>query len=205
MTALPDAFRNLGLVPQGAAPSRDTIRAYLPLGSVIGQYLFTCLMSGLGIGGALFLVSRGNSPLNLLAALALLAGVVYVVFSAVRNDWSWVELTGERIRARHLYTGRVIERGVDEIVELQTFVYKVRTVAIQISEARLGRVRGIEIRLRDKRTPIRVFRADPAFKNARELIEAVIWRMSELGEIDVEIIDLDGSPLIKRVYWKQAA
>jgi hypothetical protein len=40
--------------------------------------------------------------------------------------------------------------------------------------------------------------------NAKELIEAVIARMAERGELDAQIIDLEGKPLIRRVFWKAA-
>jgi hypothetical protein len=61
------------------------------------------------------------------------------------------------------------------------------------------------IRFRGKPSPFRVARADPAMKNAKELIEAIVFRMSEKGEVDAELIDFEGKPLIRRIHWKDAS
>ncbi len=39
--------------------------------------------------------------------------------------------------------------------------------------------------------------------NAKELIEAVVYRMSEHGEIDTEIAIWMRKPFIRRIYWKE--
>ena len=121
---------------------------------------------------------------------------------ATRNDYAWVELDGEIIRAKHLYTRRLVERSIEEIEDLLTLVFQVRTAATLTAEAWLGRVRGIMIRFYDQRTPLLVSRADPAMRNARELIEAIVYRMAEKGEVDAEVINFDSRPLIRRIYWK---
>ncbi len=141
-------------------------------------------------------------PVNVLAAAAPLAGFGYIVYRATRNDYAWVELDGETLRAKHLYTGRVVERSIEEVEDLLTLVFQVRTAASLIT-VWLGRVRGIMIRFHDQRTPLQVCRADPAMKNAKELIEAIIYRMSEKGEVDAEVINLEGKPLIRRIQWKE--
>ena len=41
--------------------------------------------------------------------------------------------------------------------------------------------------------------------NAQELIEAVMYRMSKLGELDAEMWNFEGSPMVARVYWKGKA
>ena len=41
-------------------------------------------------------------------------------------------------------------------------------------------------------------------KNAKELIEAVVYRMSEHGEIDTEIAISMGKPFVRRIYWTEA-
>jgi hypothetical protein len=46
---------------------------------------------------------------------------------------------------------------------------------------------------------VRVFRADPAMTNVRELLEGVVSKMYEFGEVVPEITDLDGTPLIRRL------
>ncbi len=199
----PDFFRDFGILPDGVSPPAETVRSYLPWGHVIAQFLGTALMSGLGIGGALLMALTMPFPMNVFAPIAPLAGFGYIVYLATRNDYAWVELDGQQLRAHHLYTRRMIERPIEEIEELLTLVFQVRTAATLITEAWLGRVRGIEIRFRDKRTPFRVCRADPAMKNAKELIEAVVYRMSEKGEVDAEVINLEGKALIRRIYWKE--
>ncbi len=204
MIEQPDFFRDFGIIPYGVSPPPQKVRAYFPRGHVIGQYIGTCLMSGLGLGLALVVALTLPITMNVLAAVAIIVGFGFVVYLATRNDYSWIELDGETIRAKHLYTGRVIERPIEEIQDLLTLVLRVRTPTTVIVEAWLGRVRGIMIRFRDRRTPLQVARTDPPMKNARELIEAIIFRMSEKGKIEAEIVDFAGKPLIRRIYWKAA-
>ncbi len=205
MKGQPDWFREYGVIPQDASPPTGVVRAYFSLGQVVGQYLGTLLMSGLGIGLAVGFGASQPFPVSVAAAaapLALFGGIVYV---ATRNDFAWVELDGKTLRAKHLYTRRVYERTIDQIDDLLTLVCRARTaLEVRIAEAWIGRIRGIEIRFRDKRRPFRINRADPAMKNAKELIQAVIWRMSELGEVAAEIIDLEGKPLVRRIHWQSA-
>jgi hypothetical protein len=202
MPGHPDFFRDFGIIPHGVSPPPTTIRAYFSWGHVIAQYLGTCLTSGLGVGMGLVLVLGFPFPVNVLAAAAPLVGCGYLVYFATRNDYAWVELNGEIVRAKHLYTGRLVERSIEEIEDLLTLVFQVRTAATLITEAWLGRVRGIMIRFHDQRTPLPVSRADPAMRNAKELIEAIVYRMSEKGAVDAEVINFDSKPLIRRIYWK---
>jgi hypothetical protein len=205
MNRQPDFFRDFGVIPYGIAAPPETVRCYLPWGHIIGQYVFTSVMAGFGIGiGVLFAVTL-PIPANVLASAAALGGFGYVIYYATRNDYSWVELAGDTLRARHLYTQRVIKRTIDEIEDLLTLVFQIQTVATRISESWLGRVRGVEIRFRDNRTPFRVSRADPKMRNAKKLIEAIVLRMSEKGEVDAEMIELEGKPMIRRIYWKKPA
>ena len=124
------------------------------------------------------------------------------MFLATHNDYRWVELDGITLRAKHLYTGRVIERSIGDIAGLRTIVYEVRTHAIVITEHLLGRVRGIEVRFRDGLTPLRINRADPAMTNAHELIEAIVYRITEFGEVDAEVVEFAGHPLVRSIHWK---
>jgi len=202
MKEQPDFFRDFGILPQGIAPPSETVRAYFHRGHVIGQYLAAFLMSGFGIGIGLLFALTLPFPVNMFAAAVPLVAAGYVVYRATRNDYAWVELEGEKLRAQHLYTRRVVERSVEEIEDLLTLVFQVRTAATLISEAWLGRVRGIMIRFCDQRTPLQVCRTDPTMKNAKELIEAIIYRMSLRGELDAEVINFEGKPLIRRIHWK---
>jgi len=60
----------------------------------------------------------------------------------------------------------------------------------------------IEIHFRGRQLPLRVIRSDPAMTNAKELIEAIVYRMQQSGEIDYEIVDFAGKPLLRKVFWK---
>jgi hypothetical protein len=198
-----DFFRDFGVIPHGVSRPAGTVRSYFPWYHVLGQYVMTCLLSGLGIGGMLLFLVTFPFPVNAVVATVPLAGFGALVYFANRNDYLWVELDGDTLRARHLYTGRVIERSVGEIEDLLTVVFLHRSaVEVAIVEAWLGRIRGIKIRFRDGRTPLFVSRTDPAMKNAKELIEAVAYRMSAAGEVDAEMIDFEGTPMIQRIHWK---
>lgn len=205
MTGQPDFFREFGILPYGSSPPPERVRSYLPWYHVIGQYVMTCVLSSLGITGALYFAQTLLFPMDVIAAAALFTGCWFLLYLATRNDYSWVELDGETLRAKHLYTRQVIERSIEEIEDLLTLVFLVRNATTRITEALLGRVRGIRIRFCDKRTPLQIVRADPAMRNAKELIEAVIFRMSEKDEVDAEIIDFEGKPLIRRIHWKDVS
>jgi hypothetical protein len=155
-----------------------------------------------GLGLAVLLALTMPLPLNLLGCAAALAGFGTFVYLATHNDYRWVELDGTTLRAKHLYTGRVIERPLEEIECLGTMVYQVQTTETAVMQALLGRVKGIEVRFRDRRTPLRILRADPPMTNARELIEAIVFRMAQVREVDAEIIDFAGRPLVRHIHWK---
>jgi hypothetical protein len=141
-------------------------------------------------------------PLSLLGCAGALIGFAAFVYLATHNDYRWVELEDNTLRAKHLYTGRTIERSVDEIDNLGIMVYQVRRLEIILLEKMLGRVKGIETRFRDGRTPLRILRADPAMTNAKELIEAVLYRMMQIRELDANIINFHGQPLVRNIHWK---
>jgi hypothetical protein len=124
------------------------------------------------------------------------------VYLATHNDYRWVELEGNTLRARHLYTGRMIERSVDEIDCLGTMVYPYRRLETVVIEKLLGRVKGIEIRFRDQRTPLRILRADPAMTNAQEMIEGILYRMGQIRALDAEVVDFAGQPLVRNIHWQ---
>jgi hypothetical protein len=205
MSRSSDPFRDFGILPEGMTPPPEKVRSFLPTGHIIGQYVFSVMMIVFGLGMAAVFWFGFPFPLNVPAAAVALAVFGGLIFLATRNDYSWVELDGAILRAKHLYTGRIVERSIEEIDDLLTLVLQVRTLSTMIVDAWLGRVRGVEIRFRDKRTPLRVCRTDPAMRNAKELIEAVIFRMSQQGEVDAEVIDFGGKPLVRRIFWKSPA
>jgi hypothetical protein len=202
MAQQPDAFRDFGILPQGVKPPPEIVRCFFSRGRIIGQYIGTILASSLGIGLAALLVLTMPFPLNLLGCVAALAGSGAFVYLVTHNDYRWVELDGTTLRAKHLYTGRVIERSVEEIECLSTMVYQVRSIETFIAEGLLGRIRGVEVRFRDRRPPLRIMRADPAMTKARELIEALVFRMGQIREIDAEIVNFAGKPLVRHIRWK---
>jgi len=164
-------FRDFGIGPVGLAEPPGVVRAVMPAGHVFGQYLFTGLMSLLGIGLAALFGFTAPFPANVLgfALPPLLVG--FLIYFATRNDYRWVELDGRTIRAKHLYTGRVVERDVADVSDVLTLVFVVRNLTTRLTEHWLGRVRGVMIRFVDGRTPLLVCRADPKMRNARELMK----------------------------------
>jgi hypothetical protein len=203
MATQPDAFRDFGILPQPGAPAPpQCVRCFFSGGRIIGQYIGTSLVSAVGLGFAVLLALFLPFPLNLLGCAAMLAGFAAFVFLATHNDYRWVELDGTTLRAKHLYTGRVIERSLEDVACLATMVYAIRRTETAIMEAFFGRIKGVEVRFRDRRTPLRILRADPAMTNAREAIEAIIFRMAQIREIDAEVVDWLGKPLVRYVHWK---
>jgi hypothetical protein len=197
-----DSFRDFGILPHGVKPPPEIVRGFFSTGRIIGQYLGTGIVSALGLGLGTLLAFTMPVPLNMLGCVAALAGFGAVVYLATHNDYRWIELDGNTLRARRLYTGRTIERSIDEIDSLTTMVYQVGGDTTAVIEELLGRVKGVELRFRDQRTPLRILRADPAMTNAAELIEALLYRMRQQRELDTEVVNWVGKPLVRRVWWK---
>lgn len=201
----PAVFREFGIIPDRVAPPPGVVRAYFSTGHMVGQYIATGLMMLFGFGAAMLFALTIPFPINLIAApvpLVLAAGLAWLVG---RNDYAWVELDGDTLRARHLYTGQTHERSIAEIEHLQTLVLQVQNLTTTIVNAWLGRVRGFMIHFRDRRRPLLVSRVDPKMTNAQQLMEAIVYRMSQQGEIDAEVVDHRGAPLVKRIYWRSAS
>jgi len=195
-----ESFRNVGLsLPDRSAPVAR-IRAQFSWLQSFGQYVLMGLLSSVGIF-MFSLALLGPAPLNL-APLLGSAVVGYAVYASTKNDYGWVELEGTTLRARHLYTRQLVERSIADIAELQTILFPVQSPGHVIAAMWLGRVRAILIRFRDGRTTLQIVRADPAMTNALELMEAVVARMKELGPIKREMINVDGIPLVRRIYWR---
>ncbi|HVS37614.1 MAG TPA: hypothetical protein VMS17_18775 [Gemmataceae bacterium] len=195
-------FRDFGLLPEGLQPPAEKIRAFLSPGRIAGQFIGTAIVSALGLGLTLLFALTLSMPLSLLACAAAVIAFGTFVYLATHNDYRWVELEGDVLRARRLYRGRTIERSVQEIECLGTMVYPIRTAATVVVEGLLGRVKGIEIRFRDRRTPLRIMRADPAMSNAQALIEAVLYRMKQIREIEADLVNFAGRPLVRNIHWK---
>src|SRR5262249_43326854 len=134
-------FRDFGILPDDLQPPPDKIRCYFSPGRIVGQYLGTGIVASLGLGLAVLFALTMRFPMSSLACVATLAGFGAFVYLVARHDYRWVELEGNTLRAKHLYTGRTIERSVDEVECLRTIVYQVRRIETDIVEKLLGRVR----------------------------------------------------------------
>ena len=198
----PSTFRDFGIIPDDLPPPAETIHCYFSATRVFGQYLATFLVVAVGFGLAVLYAFAMPLRLSLLSCPAALAGFGVFIYLATRNDYGRIELQGSMFRAKHLYTGHILEHAIGDIESLTTMVNVVRRAEAVIHEKLLGRVRGIEIRFRNQQTPLRVMRSDPAMTNARELIEAIVYRMRQVREIDYEVVDFAGKPLLRRIFWK---
>lgn len=187
MPASIDRFRDDGLIPPAATAPAGIVRASYSRGQIIGQYIATGLMTAAGLGMSLLFLFGMAFPANLVLSLLMLAAFGYVILTATRNDYSWIELEGRTLRARHLYTGRIVERSINEIGDLLTTGFQVETVALPLTEAWTGRVQRILIRFHDQRTPLTVSHVDPAMTHAVELMSAIVYRLAESGTVEVEI------------------
>jgi hypothetical protein len=196
------SFRDFGILPVGLKPPAERVRCFLSTGRVVGQWIGTGLVASVGVLLAVVFMIFFPPPLSLLGAAAAVVAFAAFVHLATRNDYRWIELDGNTLRARRLYTGRIIERPIDEIDCLGTMVYQVGGDTTEVLEALLGRVKGVEVRFRNQRTPLRILRADPAMTNAAELIEALLYRMRQQRDLDTEIVNWIGKPLVRRVWWK---
>ena len=56
------------------------------------------------------------SPLSLLGIAAALAAFGIVVYLVTRHDYGEIELEGDLLTAKHLYTGRTVQLPVTDIL-----------------------------------------------------------------------------------------
>lgn len=191
----PSDFRDLGILPTGLSEPASVVRCWMPWYQLIPQFTFTALM----FGASIFAVFNLLLNAEYLWAIAVAAGFGWLLYAVCNDAWSWIELNEETIRARHFYFLYRVEVNLDEVTELQTVVHP-RTVEGMILDRFLGRIRAVRIHVRSLRFPIAVYRADPAMKNAEELIRAVIYKMNQQFELKTDVVMLHGEPLVKRIY-----
>jgi hypothetical protein len=196
-----EAFRDFGILPGDVAAPQETVRCSLSTGQIIGQYLFTAFMICLGLGVGIPLAIFGP-PGSAAGGVLLAAGFLVFIYLAIRNDYAWIELDGPVLRARHLYTRRMVERSIGDIKEIQTHVYQLHSEAAIIMERLTGVIRGYEIRFHDG-VRFRASRSDPAMAGAQELIEGVIYRMAQAGEITAVMGEYKGRPMVGRIGWRE--
>jgi hypothetical protein len=198
-------FRDYGIVPTDLRPPDGVVRSVMPWWHVLVQYTFTGFVLLFGLGTAAGLALLLPAGVGVPAAALAFTGTIGLIYVVCRHDIAWVELDAETIRAKHLYTRWVWERSVGEIADLLTITYPFGSVEAGLIEAALGRFRGVQVRFRDGRRPLCIYRADPGMRQARQLIEAILYRMTERGPVDVELTDRGGHPMVRRIFWKADA
>jgi hypothetical protein len=204
--------RDFGVLPGGHRPVVARVRSEMTAGHAFGQYLMSFIMSCgcggmfLGAGALMFNAARREGKLNdpmLLGGevVFLLCAAFFIgltAFVAVRSN-RWVELDGDIIRAKNLYTGRIVEKSVWDTNEIMTEVFLVASAAVHITEMFQGRVRGFAIRFSDLPKGIKVYR--PEMQNVAELIQAIAAKLQERGEVVPEIINFEGRPMVRRLVF----
>jgi hypothetical protein len=197
-------LRMYGITPPSGPPPEGPIRSSLTKGNIIGQWI-AFLMFGVGpiLLGVLLLIVVPVLAVRLgVGGFFVFLGLV-LGFLIGHDVNEWVELDGDAFRWKHLFSRRVSERHVSEIDTIETLTLAIRTLAVRLAEGIFGRIKGFEFRFADRKQGVRILRADPAMTNVRELVEAVVNKMYQYGEVVPEIINFEGTPLIRRLTLKR--
>jgi hypothetical protein len=195
-----EALRMYGIDPQAALPARGSVRSRLTTGNIIGQWIaFVLFGAGPFLLGLLLLAVVPPWEVRLGLGGFCCAFGLFLGFFIARDVNEWVEIDAAKLRWKHLFTRQVNECDIGEIEEIVTLTLAFRRLATRITESIFGRIKGFEIRVAGRKSGVRVFRADPAMTNVRELIEAAVTKMYERGKVVPEIIDFEGTPLIRRL------
>jgi hypothetical protein len=195
-----EILRTYGILPERKALPRGRIRSQLTTGNIIGQWI-AFLVFGIGpiLLGLFLLIVVPILSIRLGLAGFLCCLGHFLGFYIARDVNEWVELDGDAFRWKHLFTRQVSERDLSEIEAIVTLTLVFRTRTVRIVEGMLGRIKGFEFQFHDMKQGVRVFRADPAMTNVRQLLEGVVSKMYEYGDVVPEIIDFEGTPLIRRL------
>lgn len=176
------------------------VRSSLTTGHVIGQWvafvLFGICPVALGLL-LLIVIPVLEVRLGVGVFFCILGAVLGVLIAHDVN--AWVEVDGNMLRWKHLFTRRVHERQICELDAIVTLTLAVRTAVVRIAEGVFGRIKGFDFRFRGTKRGVRIFRADPAMTNVRELVEAVVNRLYLYGDVVPEIVNFEGKPLIRRL------
>lgn len=195
-----ELLRTYGLLPQPTPPAPGPIRSRLTTGNIVGQWIAfvmfgVCpILLGLLLLAVVPVMAVRLGLGGFFCALGLLLG--YLIAHDVNE---WVELDGDVLRWKQLFSRQVRQRPVSELEAIVTLTLAIRTTAVRITEGIFGRIKGFEFRFPGMKRGIRIFRADPSMTNVRELLEGVISQMYQYGDVVPEIIDLDGTPLVRRL------
>lgn len=196
------AFRDFGILPENLQPPTGVVRGFISPARIGGQYIATALVILLAVATMGLLLWLAKPPLSYFGCVVTAICFSLFVYWATKDDYCQIELDGDELRARHLYTGRVITRRVPEIERLTSVIQHGGTAETAVTQQLLGRIKGMEIWFRNWRSPLRILRADPAMTNAQELLQAILYRMSQIDELEPEIIQYEGKPLVRTIYWK---
>jgi uncharacterized membrane protein len=196
------AFRDFGILPENLQPPTGLVRGYISPARITGQYIATVLVILVAVAIIALLLWLAKPPLSYFGCLVTALSFALFVYWATKDDYYQIELDGDELRAKHLYTGRVITRRVQEIERLTSVIQHGGTVETAVTQQLLGRIKGMEIWFRNWRSPLRILRSDPAMTNAQELLQAILYRMSQIDELEPEIIQYEGKPLVRTIYWK---
>lgn len=200
-------LRDFGLMPGAEPAPAGKVRSTLKWHNAIFQVVMTVLLVGgiaalglwFAIGGIRGWGTQPDAPLLLAASPAMLGLAALLAYHGAGDVNLWVEVDGDVIRARHLYSLRVTTRRVGEIEEVRTLAFAAGGATALAVESLVGRVRGVEIRFGGGGRGLRVFR--PEMSGVWELIAAIYWAMGREGEIAPEVERFEGRPWIARVTW----
>ncbi len=199
----PSVFPEFGIHPDGLLPSNGPMRGFITSKRIAFEYLMTFGMVALGLWLSFYLWRALPQGLNWLGSAATLLGFAAFVVLGTRQVYHWIELNGQTLQAKRLFPWPMVQRSIDDIESVETLVLMMRDrPEVMVIEAMFGRVIGVDLRFRARRAPLRIRRVDPWMANAEELIETVLYEMSQTGELEVEMLDLDGVPLVGRVSRK---
>ena len=202
-----ELVKNFGILPAGQPIPTGIVRGSMRTSTIVGQYVFSILflgffaLAGFVLLGVAFLASLTMETRLMLGALGVffLCATAFIYALGPANDYQWVEIDGDTLRAKHLYTQKVTHRRIADINDILSEVLMIKTVAAQHRREAPGRIRAFAFRFHDLPKGIKIFR--PEMDNVAELVSAVIGKMSEYGQVQPEIINMEGSPMVRRVFW----
>jgi hypothetical protein len=105
MVSKPSTFHEFGILPDDLQPPAGKVRAILSSGRATGQYIATLVILTFGALLVWFTQWLLPSPLDWFGCVATLLATFAFVYLGTHRDYRWIELDGETIRAKHLYTG----------------------------------------------------------------------------------------------------
>ncbi len=196
------AFHDLGILPVDLREPAAQIRASLTSGRVVAQFIVVWLTTAAVLAAAVFYYFTSPPVLNILGVVTTVAAIAAFLFMAMRRSNRWVELDGHQLRAQRLYTGQQVQHTVDDISSVVTIYLGAGRTELDVLNKLFGRVKGVEIQFKDGRTPLRIYRTDPAMTNAQEIVEAILFRMQETRELDVDATMEQDRLLVKSIQGK---